>query len=63
MELGLGGELSDTLPGSGEPIALRPLCGTNLWRGTKYTIRGKVEFVSPNLPMARSSTKNAQTMH
>jgi hypothetical protein len=42
------------------------------WRGAEYTIRGKV-VASPNLgrdesyvfglPVARLSTKNAQTMH
>jgi hypothetical protein len=43
-----------------------------LWRGTKYTIRGKVvaspklgrgESCVSELPMARPSTKSAPTMH
>jgi hypothetical protein len=41
-----------------------------LWRGTKYTIRGKVvaspqvrAVVSPCLPVVHPNTKNAQTMH
>jgi hypothetical protein len=44
-----------------------------LWRGTKYTIRGKVVAFPPSpgrgescvsmLPVARPSTKSALTMH